>query len=147
LNWFDFTAPAFFLGLGIGRIGEILAGEYSGVETSSRIAHGFLSISVFNTPFFEAILCFFLFIFGLALYKQKKSESGHNVLILFSIYSIVRFIIDFGRIESKIILNLSLGQIISLVIFIFSVILLIREKNNKMKRDPSTSPTKLGRSG
>lgn len=133
LNWFDFTAPAFFLGLGVGRVGEILAGEYSGIETNSSIAHGFLPISVFNAPFFEAILCLLLFFFGIKVYQQEKSISGFTVLLLFSIYSSTRFAIDFGRVESKILVGLSLGQFISLALFIFCAILLIRVKNHHKK--------------
>lgn len=134
LKWFDFIAPAFFFGLGIGRIGEILAGEYSGINTNLSLAHGFLPISVFNAPFFEAILCFLLFGFGARIYRKVKSVPGRTLLWLFNLYAIVRFVIDFGRVESKIFLNLSLGQIISLALFIFSAILLVREKNTTTQR-------------
>ena len=134
LSWFDFTAPAFFLGLGIGRIGEILAGEYSGVDTNSIIAHGFLPISVFNTPFYEAVLCFLLFGFGARIYQKNKSMPGRTALVLFNMYALARFAIDFGRVEARIFLNLSLGQVISLALFIFSAILLVRAIKTTIQR-------------
>lgn len=136
LAWLDFTAPAFFLGLSIGRIGEIFAGEYSGMNTGSIIAQGFLPISVFNAPFFEAILCFLLFLFGIRIYQQKKIIGGFTILSLFCIYSIMRFTIDFGRAESKILLGLSLGQFTSLALFIFCAILLVRVLKITSTRGP-----------
>jgi len=131
LRWFDVVAPCFFFGLAVGRIGEIFSGELNGVTTKSKFLQIYLDTGVVAVPFFEAILCLSLFVFGFYILAKKRFRDGFVLFVLLLLYSVIRFIIDFQRIESKILFNLSLGQIVSIVLFIFSAIVLLTAKRRE----------------
>ncbi len=118
LDWFDSLALGFPIGLLFGRLGDVLAGDYSNAEkfvNFSSISNGF------PLPFYEAILCLFIFLAVLAVFlSDKKNKPGFIFLLTLLLYSGGRFIIDFWRDESKIFLNLSTGQLFSLIIILIS---------------------------
>jgi len=121
---FDIVTPAFFAGFFFGRIGEIFAGEYNGVFVSSSLARFYLPIDVFPTPLYEGILSFLLFVIGLII-LGRKTKTGLNFAILIGLYGLGRFFIDFWRIEPAEFVGLSLGQLTSIALFIFSAILVL----------------------
>lgn len=134
LHWFDVTATGFFLGLAMGRIGEIFAGEFSGVATNSNFLQAYLGTGVVAVPVFETLLCVLLFSVGFYILKQKnKYKEGFALSVLLLFYFGIRFIIDFQRVESKLFMDLSLGQMVSIVLFIFSAIVLLKIK----RREPN----------
>jgi len=120
LRWFDILAISFAPALVLGRIGNIFAGEYSGVATSAKINFS----GVVPVPLYEALLLLLIFtlLFTLYLKPKKKLKSGSYFSIFLAVYGIGRFIIDIWRDESHLFPNISLGQIASLVVGIIGII-------------------------
>ncbi len=132
-SWFDLASIGFFAGLFIGRVGDIFAGEYAGVKTTEKWLSIFPQNNLVAIPFFEAILCLLIFIFLIIVFKRfsDKLKSGFLFLLSVFLYSAGRFIIDFGRDEKDIIMSLSLGQLMSLAIFLavnISLIFLVKRR-------------------
>lgn len=126
LEWFDIASVGFFLGLAIGRIGDIFAGEYNGVQMSSTLPI-LKNFSLVPVSLFEAILCFVIFllaIFAIIRYTSKIPAGIVASLSIFA-YSLIRFIFDFWRSETKIIAGLSYGQIFGLLVALGSIAITI----------------------
>ena len=72
-------------------------------------------------------ICFIIFIAATIVYRRFYGRIGDNVLFLstFFIYGLGRLLIDFGRDEKNLILGLSLGQIVSLIVVIITLILIL----------------------
>lgn len=130
-SWLPILAIALPFGLFWGRIGNIMAGEYAGVVTQSKFnLSGYVPV-----PLYEAGL---LLIIGTVIFMiyRRGNQRVNRYLFEFLIlsYTLGRFIIDFWRDESNLWFQLSLGQIISAVIFLITLFVLIRsvylEKNN-----------------
>lgn len=114
-RWLSITSIAFPAGLFWGRLGNIFAGEYSGVATMSKFSLG----GLVPVPAYEAILLALISAGLFLMYKKaNKMFEKHAFAILAMSYTFGRFIIDFWRDESKIFLNISLGQTVSLLLFI-----------------------------
>jgi len=115
--WFDLLATAFPIGLFFGRIGNIYAGDISGIPSRSLLAVG----GRLSAPAFEAVLLIAISI--LLFIQSRKSKKDGLIFLLFLItYSGGRFIIDFLRADPAVLLGISLGQFFSLAVFLFSSI-------------------------
>ena len=128
-RWFDFLAIGFFLGLSIGRIGEVFSGEYNGVY--SHLSMPLIGVyNVVPVSLYEAILSLFIFgiIYILNNKASKKEFPGLVAIISVLLYSLGRFIIDWWRVEPKNVYGLSLGQLVSLILFIGTALLFIKLK-------------------
>ncbi|MEI7792758.1 MAG: prolipoprotein diacylglyceryl transferase family protein [Candidatus Berkelbacteria bacterium] len=119
-RWFDILAISFAPALILGRIGNIFAGEYSGVVTTAKINFS----GVVPVPLYEALLLLLLsaLLFTLYFKSKKKLRAGIYFSIFLAVYGIGRFIIDIWRDESHLFLNISLGQIASLTVGIVGII-------------------------
>lgn len=137
-GWMAVASIALPAGLLLGRIGDIFAGEYAGVPTTNRFnLDGFVPI-----PAYEAILLSLICITLIILYRNAtKLFEKYSFVFLVLAYSVGRFIIDFWRQETDIFLGISLGQTVSLVLFLMALVYLIskfikesrhREKNQNM---------------
>ena len=126
----DCAAPAVAFGLGIGRIGCFLNGCCYGVPSrfgfvfppTSPAGKIFPNQTLFPTQIFSS---FNLSLMGLVLHLLKKKDIAiGKLLILFLIfYSIHRFFIEFLRADTySLVLNLTLFQIISLILVALSLI-------------------------
>lgn len=127
MKWLDVASIGFFLGLSIGRIGDLFAGEYAGMATNSQWLSVFSGNNLIAVPFFEAILCLIIFVISVIVYIKFYDRVNKSVLFLgaFFLYGVGRLIIDFGRDEKDLILHLSLGQIVSLTVAIIALAFLI----------------------
>jgi len=119
-RWFDFLVISFAPALILGRIGNIFAGEYAGVATTSRINLG----GVVPIPLYEAVLLLVIsgLLFTLYLRSKKSINTGLYFNIFLAGYGVGRFVIDIWRDESHLFLNISLGQIASLIVGIVGII-------------------------
>lgn len=116
-KWLAISSIAFPAGLFWGRIGNIFAGEYSGIMTTSRINLG----GLVPIPAYEALLL--VVITTTLLCMRKKAATffeKYSFIVFILFYTSGRFIIDFWRDDSKIIFGISLGQIVSLLLFVFA---------------------------
>jgi phosphatidylglycerol:prolipoprotein diacylglycerol transferase len=127
LQWLSLTSISFFLGLAIGRLGDIFAGEYAGISSNSRWLTILPGNSLVLVPFYEALLCLFIFVTLAIAYKKyfDRLSDGTFFYLAFCLYVLGRFIIDFGRDERDILYHLSLGQIVSLIIFIVTLFFVV----------------------
>jgi len=123
-KWFDLSAIGFSLGLCFGRIGNLLAGEYSGVSTDKFSIGGVVPVT-----FYEAILLLLIFALTLLGYRLKKKvglSKGQLFAVFMILYGLGRFIIDFWRDEKIALAGLSLGQFVSLAVLSLGLYLSIR---------------------
>lgn len=118
-HWLKISAIAFPIGLFWGRIGNIFAGEYAGVVTINKLNFdGSVPVTLYEAVLL-AVIAFFLYL----IYVKSNKGITKYLFFLFGLsYTAGRFIIDFWRDEDKIIFNLSIGQMTSLILFIFFLI-------------------------
>jgi len=136
-KWLDVASIGFFLGLAIGRIGDIFAGEYAGVVTSNHWLSIIPGNNLVAIPVLEAFLCLLIFIASAIVYRQYYDKIGKNVLFLgaFFFYGLGRLMIDFGRDEKTLIMGLSLGQLVSLLVAVVTIILLIIPQDERSQNE------------
>jgi phosphatidylglycerol:prolipoprotein diacylglycerol transferase len=129
---------------GFGRIGCFCAGccygiNYSGL-LSVRFAHPFSSAPI-NTPLFPVQLleAFLLLFLSLCLFfydKKNILNRKRNIrvsLLYFASYSVIRFFLEFLRFDKErgFVFGLSTSQIISLFVFVLSLILYFYSNTKK----------------
>ncbi|MFA6963789.1 MAG: prolipoprotein diacylglyceryl transferase [Patescibacteria group bacterium] len=120
LKWLDIYAVAFAAGLFFGRIGNLMAGEYSGIRTFSKLS---LNHQI-PVPAYECLALILILVTLFVTMKKKFKTDGTLFYTMITMYGGLRFIIDFWRDDSKILGPISFGQIISLAIFIIGAIYL-----------------------
>lgn len=133
--WLDLAAISAPVGQAIGRLGNYINQENYGFPTSlpwgiyinpANRVPGFESFSHFHPLFlYEAILL--LFLFGLLLTLRHKFIPGSGKLICFYLigYSIIRFLLEFLRINPWQVAGIPVAQIICAVILVCCTIRLI----------------------
>lgn len=140
LNWLqtaDILAPALALGYGIGRIGCLLAGDGdygkpSNLPWAMAFPEGVVptTIPVHPTPIYETLIMTVVF-FLLWNLRKKITRDG----IIFGLYlvlaSVERFLIEFWRINPVVVWNLTMAQILSLVLAAVGLILIKGKGKNR----------------
>lgn len=121
----DLYAPSTIVGLAIGRIGCFMNGCCIGTETNSPWGLVFRDAG-YTTPrhptqIYELLLDLIV-VFLLVSWEKRKRFSGEIFLLMFSLYSIVRFIVEFFRFSPPRVLGLSLAQYSSIIIFIVTLV-------------------------
>ena len=120
------------IGIFFGRIANFINSELYGFETSLPWGVQFIQIdNLYRHPsqIYEAILeGLILFLILLFFWKKEKFKTPGKLSSLFLIfYSTFRFIVEFFRVPDEqlgyILLNLTMGQLISCVFFITGFIL------------------------
>ncbi len=114
MKWLDVYSIAFAAGLFLGRIGNLMAGEYSGVSTFSRLS---LNHQI-PVPAYEALALILILVALFFIIKNKYGKDGTLFYSMICMYGGLRFIIDIWRDDPKLIGPISIGQIASLVLFI-----------------------------
>ena len=129
--YLDIVALVAPVGLFFGRIANFINSELYGTITNVPWAVTFVQVD--NLPrhpsqLYEALLEG-LFLFLLLIYFKNKFSNKPGVIsgLFLIIYSIFRFIIEFYRVPDEqlgyILLNLTMGQVVSLIFIISGVIL------------------------
>jgi phosphatidylglycerol:prolipoprotein diacylglycerol transferase len=138
LSWADFVVPALPAGYFFGRVGNFLNGELVGRITTSKFGMHFASspqILRYPSQLLEACLeGALLFALLWKLRNQKKFSVGFLLTVYFAGYAMVRFFCEFFRQPDPqlglLFFGLTMGQILSLVLFCFSLLWLF-SKNAK----------------
>ena len=141
-KYLDIIALVAPIGIFFGRIANFINSELYGKETSVPWAIQFVQVdNLYRHPsqLYEAALeGILLFIILLYFWNKNYLEKSGNLSGLFLIfYSFFRFIVEFFRVPDKqlgyLMFNLTMGQVISLIFFIFGVVLIFR-KNDPQKK-------------
>lgn len=141
LSLLDLISPSVILGQAIGRIGNYINQEGFGPPTNlpwgvyidpSQRPLQYESATRFHPTFFyEALIDFFVFLLLVNLSK-KITKSGQIFALYLILYSIIRFIVEFWRIDTARIGEIKVAQLLSIIIFIYGFYLLVpRTKSEK----------------
>jgi len=126
----DLVALSAPIGIFLGRIANFLNSELYGRETDILWSVNFIKIDDLNrhpSQIYEAIFeGLILFILMKILYKKFSTKSGLISSFFIIFYSIFRFIIEYTREPDAhlgfVFLNMSMGQVISLISLIVGII-------------------------
>lgn len=139
LDFLDFVSPSIVIAQCMGRLGNFFNIEAYGTQTASifrmgiEILDGY--IEVHPVFLYEMIATFLIFLFLKYMQGHRKFR-GEIALEYAMLYSFVRIFLESLRIDSLMLFNFRISQILSIFIFIISLILFI--KNTKItKKDCS----------
>ncbi|MDD5362877.1 MAG: prolipoprotein diacylglyceryl transferase [Ignavibacteria bacterium] len=141
LQIFDTMSPAVMLGYGIARIGCHLSGdgcyglpvngtmwEFLGYSYSKGIIPTHPGVLVHPTPLYE--LVFAVIIFAFLMYYRKKTHYYGQLFFIYLIFSgLERLLIEFIRLNPKVIWILTQAQLISVIMIIAGIFMLFIWKN------------------
>ena len=130
----DCTAPVLVLGYGIGRIGCLLVGDDYGIPTDVPWALSFPKgspptfESVHPTQIYDTISMTFVFIFMWSI-RKYQFPSGWLFSLMLMLIGFERFFVEFIRNTTpSFIEGLSQAQVVSIIIFVFGSVNLLRLK-------------------
>ena len=130
LNFLDYIVPFVAIAQAIGRFGNFFNIEAYGYETSSILRMGIDTASgymeVHPTFLYSAIALLIVFIVLRIIQKNRKFE-GQILLSYCLLYSFVRAIIEGLRTDSLMWYNFRISQILSILIFVVSLVILIKK--------------------
>lgn len=128
LNFLDYIVPALALGQAIGRWGNFINVEAYGVETTLPWRMGIYEMGKYQevhpTFLYESLACLIIFIVLLFLKNQRKFN-GQIVCTYLLLYSFERIFVERLRTDSLMIGNIRVSQLLSILIFIASLIVYI----------------------
>ena len=143
LDLLDYLAPYLALGQAIGRWGNFINVEAYGMHTNVPWKMGIQTRGgweyVHPTFLYESIVTFLLFI-GLTKRTKNRQFSGEITGWYLVIYSFARGIIEGLRVDSLMLGNFRISQVVSFAIFIISSLFLILQYQKR--RNKSISPEK-----
>ena len=141
-SYLDIVTIVSPIGIFFGRISNFINSELYGTETSLPWGVQFVQIdNLFRHPsqlyeaIFEGLILFLILVF----FRNKGFLNFPGLLsgIFLVFYSLFRFIIEFFRVPDQqlgyLILNLSMGQILSLIFLIAGIFLIINKYEIKTK--------------
>ena len=138
----DFIAPALLLGQAIGRWGNFFNGEAHGVATTAATLKSYLvpqfiidgmtinGVTYVPTFLFESLACLILFIIFMIIRNYRYLKVGTLSALYFMGYGIIRFFIEFQRVDALKVGDVRVAQVISVISFIVGLTILI---NNSRK--------------
>lgn len=132
LNILDLGMPAVAIAQAIGRWGNYFNQEAYGATTNLPWAISVNGQLVHPTFLYESIWNFLLFLF-LIWYEKRRKFEGEIFLLYAMLYSFARFFIEGLRVDSLMLGEFRVAQLLSLLVFIISAILIRINtvKNNK----------------
>ena len=136
----DLVALSAPIGIFFGRVANFINSELYGTETDLPWSVKFILIdnikrhpSQLYEAFFEGIVLFFILRYFFK--KQYLNRPGQISGLFLIFYSLFRFLVEFFRLPDQqmgyLILNLSMGQLISIVFLIIGMFLFFFKKNEK----------------
>ena len=136
LDLFDYVAPFIAIAQSIGRFGNFFNVEAYGYETTSFLRMGILTMTgymeVHPTFLYEALATLLIFII-LIFIQRKRDFKGQIFFGYCALYAFVRAIIEGLRADSLMFFGFRISQVLSIVLFIVSVIILVYKKRKEGK--------------
>lgn len=136
LDFFDCIIPYVAIAQSVGRLGNFFNVEAYGYETTSIFRMGINTINGYievHPTFLYELVSNLLIGITLLIMQRKRKYKGQVVLAYMALYGFVRFFIEGIRSDSLMIFNFRISQIVSLILFIISIVMLIIN-NNKTKK-------------
>lgn len=135
LDLLDYIVPYLALGQAIGRWGNFFNQEAYGTQTNSIFRMGIIEngkyIEVHPTFLYESICNLVIFII-LWLMKDKRKFKGQILYSYFILYGFARFFIEELRVDSLMIGNLKVSQLLSIIlVIVFGIILMYKKIKSK----------------
>lgn len=134
LDLFDYVVPAIVLGQAIGRWGNFVNVEAYGVETRSVFRMGIMELGTYKevhpTFLYESLMCIVIFIVLLFM-KNRRKFKGQIAITYLMLYSLERTFVEGLRIDSLMLGNVRISQILSIIIFVVSLIIYIIKLKSK----------------
>lgn len=144
LDFLDFIVPFVAIAQTIGRVGNFFNIEAYGEVTNSIFRMGIETIDgyieVHPVFLYEMIATFLIFVFLKYMQKHRRFR-GEIALEYIMLYSFIRIFLESFRIDSLMLFNFRISQILSIFIFIISLILFI--KNTKIMQEKCSNIKKL----
>lgn len=154
LPWLDIAAVVLPLGQAIGRIANYVNQELYGlptnlpwgisIDTANRIEpYNMLEYrdTLFHPLFaYEAILNVIVFILLLKLWQDRRKQlrAGTIFLLYVAAYALIRFVLEFLRVEVSVLGGINVSQVVAAVAFVVAVALLLTRQ-----RQPVTETERL----
>ncbi len=144
-KFLDLVALSAPIGIFLGRISNFVNSELYGTQTEMPWSVKFLKVDELNrhpSQIYEAIFEGIILFIILNLFKKRLNIPGVISSLFLIIYSFFRFFIEYTREPDvhlgKILFNLSMGQIISLITILFGILLLYFKFKNETKKFNNT---------
>lgn len=141
LDLLDYIVPFLALGQSIGRWGNFINVEAYGSQTTLPWKMG-IQINgnmqyVHPTFLYESILTFIIFIILMKISKNRK-YSGQITYLYIIMYTFIRFFIEGLRIDSLMLGNFRISQLLSAIMFIIFAAVYIYKIIRKDKKEENT---------
>lgn len=142
----DFIVPALLIAQAIGRWGNFFNAEAYGLKTTAEtlskyfipdfIISGMTINGVVYTPtfLFESIACLILFILIMLVRRSKYLKVGSLTAFYLMGYGIIRFLIEFERLDALKVGGIRVAQVISALFFTIGLSILV-SNSKKSKLD------------
>lgn len=129
----DLMSPFVALGQAIGRIGCLLNGCCFGKASQFGFYFPVHEQILIPTQAYSSLILIFIFI-TLRILQERPHRPGEIFFLYLLFYSIKRFVIEFWRADNPhIIFDLTLFQVLSILLFFLAVIKLILIKKTKIE--------------
>lgn len=131
---FDIAGLGFLIGQGIGRWGNFINQEAYGSATNLpwRMAVTTAATPVHPCFFYESLWCILGFIL-LHIYSKRRKFNGEIFLMYVCWYALGRFFIEALRSDSLMLGNIKVSQLVAVVLFLTSAIVLIYKRKTLKK--------------
>lgn len=139
LRMIDIIVPCLALGQAIGRWGNFINIEAYGAETNSLFRMGIIENGIYKEVMpsflYESIADFIIFIILLIIGK-KRQKTGERTFLYLTTYSFVRFFTEGTRIDSLMLNNIRISQMLSIMVFVVScsILIYIQLKSRKITK-------------
>lgn len=141
----DIIAPWLLLSQALGRWGNFNTEAYGAATTLEHlqnlhipnfIIEGMNINGIYYTPTFlyESLWCLLGFIILIVARRIKYTKLGQLTAMYFMWYAVGRFMIENSRLDSLMIGNIKVAQLVSVILFLTGLILFVFELNKKGKQ-------------
>lgn len=137
LDMLDYITPYLALGQAIGRWGNFFNVEAFGEQTNSIFRMGIMQNGIYTevhpTFLYESVADLAIFILLFCI-RNKRKFKGEITFLYLMLYSIARFFIEGLRTDSLMFYNFRISQIVSIIMFVISILYLALKKYSVLFR-------------